>query len=64
MADSTLPGCFALGKPIAPNKCENCKFREDCKRYIPKDALKPLFAKILELQSIVRGGGAQKRIKP
>jgi len=47
--DSTLPGCFGLKKPLPPNNCKNCQFREDCSRYVPRTTLKPLIAHALQI---------------
>ncbi|MEM3760227.1 MAG: hypothetical protein QXZ02_03835 [Candidatus Bathyarchaeia archaeon] len=52
MNDSTLPGCFAIGKPTAPNKCETCPFKDDCQKFIPK---KLVLEKIAEAKRILRG---------
>jgi len=48
--DSTLPGCFSLGKPLPPNRCETCKYCEDCRKYIRKDVLKAVLARIEEIE--------------
>jgi hypothetical protein len=53
--DGSLPGCFALQKPMAPNRCETCAYAIECRKYIAKDRLKPLIAKILEVEAILRG---------
>lgn len=57
MADSpdTLPGCFAVGKPLAPNKCETCPVKGDCQKYVPKQSLKLVLDKLLELKLVLRG---------
>ena len=55
MNDGTLPGCFSLRTPTAPNRCETCKFADACKKYVAKERLKPLVSKILEVQEILRG---------
>jgi hypothetical protein len=52
-ADS-LPGCFAINKPLPPNKCETCRYREDCKRFVPKAKLEPILSKILEIEAKLR----------
>jgi putative component of membrane protein insertase Oxa1/YidC/SpoIIIJ protein YidD len=52
----TLPGCFSLyPKALPPNNCSTCQFSEDCSKYVRKDALKPILAKILEAKQILRG---------
>jgi len=54
MDNSSLPGCFSLGKAVAPNNCENCRFSEDCRKYILKDALKPILAKVEKIEAILK----------
>jgi len=59
MADSpdTLPGCFGyFGKPVAPNVCSLCPVKEDCQKYVPKESLKLVLDKLLELKVVLRGG--------
>jgi len=54
--DSTLPGCFSLyPKPLPPNRCENCPYREDCQKFVSKEALKPILAKLAELKQTLQG---------
>jgi len=50
MEADTLPGCFSLGKPLPPNRCETCRYREDCRKYIRKGALKAVLARIEEIE--------------
>jgi len=52
--ESTLPGCFAIGKPIPPNRCQNCPYRADCRKYVRKEDLKPILAKIEEIEAIIK----------
>ena len=56
MNDSTLPGCFSLGKPLPPNRCETCRYREDCKKYVPKTKLQAILAKLEKLEAVLREG--------
>jgi len=54
--NDTLPGCIGYyGKPIRPNQCENCPFKDDCKKYVPKEQLKPVLLKIFEIKQVLRG---------
>jgi len=52
--DSTLPGCFTLKRPMPPNKCENCKYREDCGKFVRKDKLKPILVMLENLEQKMR----------
>jgi len=57
MGDSTLPGCFALyPNAIPPNECEKCRYREDCKRYVPRDDVVQVFRDILGIIERVEHG--------
>jgi len=51
----TLPGCFSLRRPLPPNKCETCRFREDCQKYVNKDVLKAILGKIAEAKAVLKG---------
>jgi hypothetical protein len=56
MEADTLPGCFALyPKALLPNSCSTCRFREDCQKYVRRDALKLILLKIEDLERKLRG---------
>jgi hypothetical protein len=49
-----LPKCFtAYPKAISPHRCEECPFKEDCKKCIRRDALQPILLKLLEIKRIL-----------
>jgi len=51
----TLPGCFtSYPEAIPPNNCSTCPLREDCRKYIKKEALKDILAKIEDLEQKLR----------
>lgn len=56
--NGTLPGCIGYhGKPAPPNgPCRICRYQDVCMRVIAKDRLKPIFAKILEIEATLKGG--------
>jgi putative component of membrane protein insertase Oxa1/YidC/SpoIIIJ protein YidD len=56
MEANTLPGCFTLyPKALPPNNCSTCRFREDCQKYMRKEALKLILTKIEDLEQKLRG---------
>jgi hypothetical protein len=61
MSDNgTLPGCFSLRKPLPPNRCETCRYREECKKYVLKVALQPILAKLERLETVLREARGEK----
>lgn len=56
MADS-LPGCFSeYPNAVAPNRCETCPFREDCKRYVKREDVLAFCRDILQIIEKVERG--------
>jgi hypothetical protein len=53
--DSTLPGCFTLKRPMPPNRCETCRYREDCGRYVRRDTLTDVLRAVKEAKAIAKG---------
>jgi hypothetical protein len=53
MSDSTLPECIGYyGKGAC---CDICPHSALCKKVIARERLKPLHAKIVEIQKVLRG---------
>jgi len=52
--DSSLPGCFSLNRALPPNRCETCRHREDCKKYVKKDTLKEILARLDQIEQKLR----------
>jgi len=46
----TIPLCFGLGKPHIPNACQECDFKELCRKisgeFLPKTKLDPIIKKL------------------
>jgi hypothetical protein len=53
MNDSTWPEC--LGYYPKGACCDSCRHSELCKKVIARERLKPLYAKVLEIQKALRG---------
>jgi hypothetical protein len=53
--NSTLPGCFSLGKPLPPNRCETCRYAGECRRFVRKDTLKEILVRLDQIEQKLRG---------
>jgi len=55
----TIPPCFGLGKPHVPNACQECNFRELCKKiseeFLPKAKLEPVVKKLENIVAALGG---------
>jgi len=58
MDHKTLPHCFGLGTQQTPNVCQECDFRELCRKiseeFLPKAKLEPV---IRRLENIITALG-------
>jgi len=57
----TIPPCFGLGKPQKPDACQECDFRELCKKiseeFLPKTKLDPIIRKLENIIAVMEARG-------
>jgi hypothetical protein len=55
----TIPSCFGLGKPQTPDACQECNFRELCRKiseeFLPKAKLDPVVKKLENIVAALGG---------
>jgi len=55
----TIPSCFGLGRPQQTDTCQECDFKELCKKiseeFLPKAKLEPVIKKLENIVTVLGG---------